>query len=229
MASKVMADRWEEIFRTEAWGKYPAEHVIRFVARRFYAAPDRRAVRLLDLGCGTGTHAWFMAREGFRVSAIDLSPTAIERARARFSAENLEGDLCVGDVAQLPWPDGTFDGVVDSAAITCSPLATMRTIVRDVYRVLKPGGWFFSQGFSDRSWGFGQGTSDGDGFFEEFTSGPFKGRGPMQLLSRAQALSLFGDFEEVSLEAATWTANGLHDVTEQWLTQGRKPLDAIRR
>ena len=46
----------------------------------------------------------------------------------------------------------------------------------------------------------------GDGAFAEITEGPFRDRGTMQLLSRAQAESLLGDFEERSLEAATWSA-----------------------
>ncbi|MEI9897627.1 MAG: hypothetical protein WDN28_28155 [Chthoniobacter sp.] len=45
---------WERLFREQEWGKYPPEHVIRFVARNFYKAPDRKQVRLLDLGGGTG-------------------------------------------------------------------------------------------------------------------------------------------------------------------------------
>jgi len=34
---------WERVFSSQAWGKYPGEDLIRFVARNFYAAPDRAA------------------------------------------------------------------------------------------------------------------------------------------------------------------------------------------
>lgn len=48
---------WEEIYRKQEWGKYPPEYVIRFIARNFYHAADRRCVRLLDLGCDPGVFA----------------------------------------------------------------------------------------------------------------------------------------------------------------------------
>ncbi|MFO0629411.1 MAG: class I SAM-dependent methyltransferase [Polyangiales bacterium] len=214
---------WEDIFRSQGWGRYPSESVIRFVARRFYAAPDRRAVRLLDLGCGTGACAWYMAREGFQVSAIDSAPTGIATAEARFAEEGLAAEFRLGDIAELPWGDDTFDGVVDSFAMCCMPLARMRRVVGEVRRVLRPGGWFLSLGFSDRSWGYGLGRPLGDGAFTDITEGPFRDRGTTQLLSRAQAESLLTDFDDRSLESASWSHNGLRDVTEQWILQGRKP------
>src|SRR5690349_11778017 len=94
---------WETVFKSQEWGKYPPEQVIRFVARNFYAARDRKSVRILDLGCGTGACAWYMAREGFSVSGIDGSETAVRTAMLRLSEENLSADLRVGDYLHLPW------------------------------------------------------------------------------------------------------------------------------
>src|SRR5215467_12346173 len=95
---------WERIFRSREWGRYPAEHVVRFVARRFYAAPDRSKVRLLDLGCGAGgASTWYFAREGFDVSAIDGSETAVAKTRRRLGAEGFFADVRTGDVIHLPW------------------------------------------------------------------------------------------------------------------------------
>src|SRR5437867_2303285 len=65
-------EEWESIFRRRAWGRYPPEHVIRFVARSFGGRTDRNSVALLDVGTGAGgACAWYMAREGFTVSAIE--------------------------------------------------------------------------------------------------------------------------------------------------------------
>src|ERR1019366_523612 len=74
---------WEQIFSTREWGKYPPEHVVRFVAGNFYRVPDRKEMCLLEVGCGPGANVWFMAREGFTVSRIDGSATAIKQARER--------------------------------------------------------------------------------------------------------------------------------------------------
>src|SRR5262245_48811464 len=105
---------WERIFREREWGRYPQEEVVRFVARNFYGAPARAAVKMLEIGCGPGSGtSWFIAREGFSLTGIDASPTAIEKARARFAGERLAGEFVVGSVDDLPFPDESFDAVID--------------------------------------------------------------------------------------------------------------------
>src|ERR1700680_3615300 len=92
---------WEKVFRSRDWGKYPPEELVRFVALNYYSAPDRKLIRLLEIGCGTGANVWFMAREGFDVCGIDGSVTAIEKARQRLTGERVQAQLEVGDVAAL--------------------------------------------------------------------------------------------------------------------------------
>ena len=60
--------RWEEIFRTRAWGKYPPEEFIRFMAANFYRHPARQEVKVFEAGFGTGANLWYAAREGFTVA-----------------------------------------------------------------------------------------------------------------------------------------------------------------
>lgn len=57
--------------------------------------------KALDLGCGTGIHAVDLARRGWRVTGIDLAPTALERARERAREAGVEIDLVEGDVTAL--------------------------------------------------------------------------------------------------------------------------------
>ena len=47
---------WEDIFQNNEWGKYPSLAVVRFVARNFYKVPNRKDIRILELGCGTGAN-----------------------------------------------------------------------------------------------------------------------------------------------------------------------------
>src|SRR5687768_17292543 len=112
---------WENIFRSREWGRYPPEELVRFVARHYYSVPERSAIRILDLGCGPGSGtSWFVAREGYTLSGIDASPTAIAKARERFSKEGLSGDFHVGAADRLPWANGLFDAVIDNACLTCN-------------------------------------------------------------------------------------------------------------
>jgi SAM-dependent methyltransferase len=64
--------------------------------------PDRRTPgRALDLGCGTGTNAIYMARHGWEVTAIDFVPRAIATARRRAQEVGVRPRLLCGDVTRL--------------------------------------------------------------------------------------------------------------------------------
>ena len=51
---KSFDETWEKIHSTREWGQYPSESVIRYVARNFYKSNPRKAVKILDFGCGGG-------------------------------------------------------------------------------------------------------------------------------------------------------------------------------
>lgn len=105
---------------------------------------QRGATTVLDLGCGTGRHLVYLAQRGFQVSGLDSSPQAIEGARQWLADEGLEGDLRLSSMAEpLPWPDAAFDAVLSVQVIHHAELATIRSVVAEVHRVLKPGGFLF--------------------------------------------------------------------------------------
>lgn len=214
---------WEKIFRAQEWGKYPPEHVIRFIARRFYKVPDRRQIKLLDLGCGTGACTWFMAREGFAVSGIDGSPTAAELGGARLAAEGLSAELRVGDYVDLPWADGTFDAVIDNASLGCNRFVDCQRAVAEVKRVLKPGGGFQSANFSNLTWGCGNGTEVEKNGFRDIPEGPLSGRGFVLFMDREQLDTLYAPFADVAVEKASWTVDGSRHLLELWVVECRKP------
>jgi SAM-dependent methyltransferase len=213
---------WEEIFRAQEWGKYPPEHIIRFVARNFYKAPDRKAVKILDLGSGPGANAWYVAREGFACSAIDGSATAIERLKARLAGERLEVDARAGDFIELPWPDQTFDAVVETGALCCNRFAMVTRVVGEVKRVLKPGGLFCSANFTDRSWGYGLGRQVEPGGFVDITEGPLVGLGFILFMGRAQVDELFGEFRDVGVERLGYTVERGKHLIDLWIVTARK-------
>lgn len=214
---------WEEIFRSRAWGRYPQEDVVRFVARAFYNVPDRSTVRILEIGCGPGSGAsWFVAREGFRVAGIDASATAIEKSRSRFAAEGLTGEFVQGDVAALPWPDGTFDAVLDVVCLACNTEAETRTILREVHRVLVPGGRHFSLTPKAGCWGDGTGRRLDSTTVDAVAEGPFAGLGKTRFATAASLESLYGDFRDLELEYAVRSAErGTREVTH-WLVTCRR-------
>jgi ubiquinone/menaquinone biosynthesis C-methylase UbiE len=213
---------WEEIFRNQEWGKYPPEHVVRFVARNFYRVPDRKTVRLLDLGCGPGACIWYMAREGFSVAGIDGSETAIRQAAQRLKAEGLAADLQNGDYTDLPWPDGSFDGVIDNVTLYCNRFENCQRAVAEVKRVLKPRGVFLSCNFTDRTWGYGKGRKIEFDGFTDILEGPLHGKGFALFLSKQRVDELYQPFQEVKVERLSWTAEEMRHLIELWLVEARK-------
>jgi len=114
---KSWDNAWEKIFRSRAWGKYPPEELIRFIARNYYKVPDRKQIKILDVGCGAGAAVWYIAREGFSAYGIDGSDTAIKIAKERFAKEGLKGSFKVGDIISLDYTKEYFNCVVDVCAI----------------------------------------------------------------------------------------------------------------
>jgi SAM-dependent methyltransferase len=214
---------WEEIFRSRTWGRYPQEDVVRFVARAFYHVTDRSTVRILEIGCGPGSGAsWFVAREGFRLAGIDASATAIEKSRSRFAAEGLAGEFVQGDVTALPWPDGTFDAVLDVVCLACNTEEETRTILHEVHRVLVPGGRHFSLTPKAGCWGDGTGTRLDSTTVDAVAEGPFAGLGKTRFATAASLESLYGDFRDLELEYAVRSAErGTREVTH-WLVTCRR-------
>jgi SAM-dependent methyltransferase len=95
---------------------------------------------VLELGCGTGNDAARLAREGYSVTAVDLSAEAIERARARFGSDVR---FLVADItAPLPFPDASFDAMMSNVALHMFPDRVTRSVFAEVRRVVPPEGLF---------------------------------------------------------------------------------------
>jgi SAM-dependent methyltransferase len=214
---------WERIFREREWGRYPDEEVVRFVARNFYGAPDRAAVQMLDIGCGPGSGtSWFVAREGFSLTGIDGSPTAIEKARRRFSGERLRGEFVVGPADRLPFPDGRFDAVLDIVCLACNTERETAAILGEVRRVLKTGGLHFSVTPRDDCWGSAAGERMDGTTVREVLEGPFANLGKTRFASRESLAALYAGFRDLALEYAVRSAeHGTREIAH-WIVTCRK-------
>src|SRR6184192_944550 len=63
-----------------------------------------RGLRVLEVGCGAGVDLARFARGGAEVTGVDLSPSAVDLARANFAQQGLDGDLRVGNGESLTFP-----------------------------------------------------------------------------------------------------------------------------
>jgi 2-polyprenyl-3-methyl-5-hydroxy-6-metoxy-1,4-benzoquinol methylase len=94
--------------------------------------------RVLEIGCGMGFHTETMVRAGAKVTAIDLTDTAVTMTRKRLALRSLSAEVQVADAERLPFADQSFDFVWSWGVIHHS--SRTGRIVRNIARVLAEGG-----------------------------------------------------------------------------------------
>ena len=100
--------------------------------------PQDRNLRVLDVGCGAGFFSVLLAKEGYQVTGVDLTPDMVENARILASEEKTDCEFFVMDAENLRFADESFD-VVISRNLTWT-LPDVKRAYREWVRVLKKGG-----------------------------------------------------------------------------------------
>ncbi len=95
---------------------------------------------VLEIGVGTGKNMPFYP-PGLHITAIDLTPGMLARARKRAAELTLDVDLRLGDAQALDFPDDSFDSVVATFVFCYIPDPILG--LREIHRVLKPGGCLY--------------------------------------------------------------------------------------
>lgn len=219
----VFDQTWEEIFRTRDWGKYPSEEVVRFVASKFPTSLDRSTTRILDLGCGGGAHAWFLAREGFQTYGIDGSRSGIRQTKALLRREGVSANLTIGDFTRLGYSEESFDGVIDANAIQHNILEDIRLAHRHVWRVLRPGGYFCGLQINTDTSGWKRADEVEENTFRNFEGGPIQKELLVHFFTESEVREFMAVYEEVTIERTTRTVGNGKAQFGHFVVVGRKP------
>lgn len=107
----------------------------RFILRHL---GDVKGKRLLDLGCGAGENSVYFTQRGAECVATDYSPGMVEKASKLAVANGVEIEARTMNAAEIDFPDNSFDIVY--AANLLHHLPEPEVVIREMHRVLKPGG-----------------------------------------------------------------------------------------
>ena len=118
----------------------PNRNLVEFVRQ---SKRQRGKASAVDLGCGEGRSSVFLAREGFDVLAIDLSPTIIRKGIERFGRRR-EVNYSVAELTSLPVRSGNFDLAVDITTLNNQKSRNRRKYVQEIRRALKENGCYYA-------------------------------------------------------------------------------------
>ena len=129
--------------------------------------------RALDLGCGPGRNALYLASRGFEVDAVDLSPVAVAWGEERAHEAGVEIRFLCGDAFALPATDlsGPYDLVVDSGCFHHLPPHRRVSYLALLDRVLAPGGYLALTCFAAGENGMGSELTDTELYRERALQG----------------------------------------------------------
>jgi ubiquinone/menaquinone biosynthesis C-methylase UbiE len=174
--------------------------------------------RLLEVGCGMGTDLLRFARGGANVTGVDLTPRSVETSRHHLKLYGQNGDFALSDAESLPFADESFDVVYSNGVLHHTP--DTAGAVREVHRVLRPGGLARVMLYYRRSWNYwieiilhrgllrgqlwrGQTAEDIMSRYVEVNEG--EGRPLVKVYSQGQARELFSMFTDVKTEVRQLT------------------------
>jgi ubiquinone/menaquinone biosynthesis C-methylase UbiE len=128
------------------------EEVLKLVEAAVPAGANRREIRVLDVACGPGNFTLHLAAAGFEVVGVDAYASLVELAREKRRARHL-ANLAFRHAAVARggvFPEAAFDQVVNIHSLYVQP--EPQRFLREVHRVLKPGGHAIFVNFTRRVW-----------------------------------------------------------------------------
>lgn len=118
-----------------------------------YIKPGMQALSVAD---GEGRNGVWLAEQGARVHAVDVSPVALEKARKLAAVRGVALDFEQADILGWNWPEAAYD-LVAAIFIQFAPPPERDHVIAGIRRCLKPGGLLILQGYTPKQIEFGTG------------------------------------------------------------------------
>lgn len=156
-------------------------------------------ISVLDMGCGLGRHSLLFAKNGFQVTAMDISDEALAFLEREKERQNLDVQCVKADMECMPFPDNAFDCIFAMHAAGHTDTAGMQRIMNEIRRVLKPGGAILITLCSKETWTYAEsGLPKQDANTVVKNDGPEKDV-PHFFVGREDIEKLFSGFELITV------------------------------
>ncbi len=144
-------DRWDKQYRindssSTPWEiGHPDKHLVDIVK-----SGQIKGTEVLDVCSGLGTQSIFLAKHGYNVSGVEVSPTAVKKAKDAAEKAEVKIDFKQGYVQNLEFPDNSFDFIFDRGCLHHQYDKELEDYLLEINRVLKPGGRMVVIAFTNR-------------------------------------------------------------------------------
>ena len=204
-------NHWEEIYKSgKVWGSLLEE--IHPLFKKFVKQTNSKIKYVLDIGCGTGSYLKFLKDEGFKISGVDSSKTAIANAK-RLLGEN--SNVKRANMFNFNIPRNKYDLIISVSSIHHGTKKQIKNLINKIYNSLSLNGKIFitiPDVKSSQEWNTFKNS-------KEIRMGEFKPfKGPERGLihsfySKKEIEGLFSKFKNLRLDI---------DKTGRWIVTGKK-------
>ena len=211
--------------------RYPNEALVRFLGRYYFTELRRRRknMRFLEVGCGSGANLWVIAKEGFDTYGVDNAPSSLPLCRKMLESYGVKAKLSIGTVRKLNYKSNFFDVIADILTVEHTDIRGHHEAFAEIFRVLKPGGRFFSWHLGSKSANF---THGGGNKLDRYTVDntpntdvPYSNNGITCFLTvpLARRLLTSAGFVDINIERVTRSYKKLKQEVEYFAISARKP------
>lgn len=135
----VKSKEWNWAKAKDNFWNIPSEDVYYYVSRW----KSKGYKKFLDLGCGLGRHSILFVKNGFETYSFDLSQDGLDVLNEKAKNEDLNIDIKLGDINNLPYETNSFDCLLAYHVISHTDTKGIIKIINEINRVLRSGGEFF--------------------------------------------------------------------------------------
>ncbi|MDR3655420.1 class I SAM-dependent methyltransferase [Mycobacterium sp.] len=140
---------WDDLYKDRSFRLHdPNDEAVVFA---HYLDKVKPAPSVLDVGFGAGRHIVYLAKRGYPMYGIDISPRGMDFTHRWLADEGLRAELQLADMRSLPFSEGFFGAALSIGVITHAAIEDVRLALGEMARVLRPGGLFLCTFISTES------------------------------------------------------------------------------